>query len=189
MPQTKTELSVFPTFRNIVAKSLRIDPEKVTMDASLTDLGAESLDLVDITMDTEEAFHVWLPEKSILDSAREVFGKEAIEHDGRITELGKRMLADRMPGRAELLQGEVTVAELQRSFMKVGAWVALIERLASDCPSQCECGGELVSAGGFRLKCALCSKAVDVRSGEELNREWLQQYQKADVAHSAAQSI
>jgi len=29
---------------------------------------------------------------------------------------------------------------------------------------------------GFRMKCARCCQEITLRSGEELNREWVQEY-------------
>jgi len=61
-----TESEVFDKFAQIVAKSLRIDVSQIAPDTHLTDLGAESLDLIEITMETETQFHIFLPDKSVL---------------------------------------------------------------------------------------------------------------------------
>ena len=93
-----TEAQIYDKFADIVAASLRIDRERVTMDAHLMeDLARESLDLIEITMETESAFDVWLPEKSILDTAAEIFGPDVLVHEGLLTEAGKEMLRRRMP--------------------------------------------------------------------------------------------
>ena len=57
-----TESEVFDKFAQIVARSLRIDVAQVTPEVHLTDLGAESLDLIEITMETESQFHIFLPD-------------------------------------------------------------------------------------------------------------------------------
>ena len=92
-----TESEVFEKFAQIVAKSLRIDAAQVTPDVLLTDLGAESLDLIEITMETESQFHIFLPDKSILETAVEVFGPDVLEKEGYLTDEGKRLLLRRMP--------------------------------------------------------------------------------------------
>src|SRR5579859_832625 len=85
-----TEAEIYDKFADIVAASLRVEREKVTMDAHLMEeLGAESLDLIEITMETESAFDVCLPEKSILDTAAEVFGPDILVHEGLLTEAGR----------------------------------------------------------------------------------------------------
>ena len=70
---------------------------KIAPDTHLTDLGAESLDLIEITMETETQFHIFLPDKSILETAVEVFGPGILEKDGYLTDEGKRLLLRRMP--------------------------------------------------------------------------------------------
>ena len=83
MDSKVTEEQIYEKFADIVAASLRIERSRVTMDAHLMDnLDAESLDLIEITMETESAFDVWLPEKSILDTAAEVFGPDILVQEG-----------------------------------------------------------------------------------------------------------
>ena len=48
-----SESQILEKFSQVVAKSLRIDSSQVTSDAYLDELGAESLDLIEITMETE----------------------------------------------------------------------------------------------------------------------------------------
>jgi len=144
-----TEAQIFDKFADIVAQSLRIEPAKVTIDAHLMDdLGAESLDLIEITMETESAFDVWLPEKSILDTAAEVFVPD---------------------------------------FLTVRSWVSMIDRLMQYTPITCEeCGGPLAAETGFRMQCTLCQKQVSLRSGEDLNREWVKEYYHQEYLPSKA---
>jgi len=174
-----TEAQIYDKFADVVTASLRIERERVTMDAHLVDdLNAESLDLIEITMETEVAFDVWLPEKSILDTAAEVFGPDVLVQEGVLTEAGKEMLRRRMPPEsAHLFEGEVTTKTLNACFLTVRSWVALIERLLQYTPVICDaCEGPLAAETGFRMRCTQCHKQVSLRSGEDLNREWVQQY-------------
>jgi len=174
-----TEDQIYEKFAEIVAGSLRIEREKVSMDAHLMDdLGAESLDLIEITMESESAFDVWLPEKSILDTAAEVFGPDVLVQNGMLTEAGKEMVRRRIPPQSQdLVEGEVPVKTLQSYFLTVRSWVAMIERLRQYTPLVCEaCGGALKAEAGFRLQCGACQKQVSLRSGEDLNRDWVKQY-------------
>ena len=61
--ETLSPSEIHERFAGIVAKSLRIDPSQVTPDASLADLGAESLDLIEITMEAEDEFAIVMPQK------------------------------------------------------------------------------------------------------------------------------
>ena len=173
-----TESEVFEKFAEIVAKSLRIDVSQVAPDVHLNDLGAESLDLIEITMETESQFHIFLPDKSILETAVEVFGPGILEHDGYLTEEGKRLLFCRMPEADQrAFRGTVAIKDLQSYFLKVGTWVRMIQGLAQYTPGECDlCGGPMVPSMGFRMKCSKCGHEITLRSGEELNREWVRQY-------------
>jgi acyl carrier protein len=173
-----TESEVFDKFAQIVAKSLRIDASQIAPDTHLTDLGAESLDLIEITMETETQFHIFLPDKSILETAVEVFGPGVLEKDGYLTPEGKRFLASRMPpADAHSFEGDVGVKDLQAYFLKVSTWVRMIQDLARYTPAECgACGGPMVASMGFRMKCAQCGQEITLRSGEELNREWVREY-------------
>ena len=52
-------MSVFDKVKEIIVKELKVEAEKVTADARLKDdLGADSLDAVEIVMDIEDAFGI-----------------------------------------------------------------------------------------------------------------------------------
>lgn len=176
--QTTSRSEVFEGFATIVAKSLRIDEAQILPGAYLDELGAESLDLIEISMEVESHFNVWLAEKSILDTAAEVFGPGVLERDGYLTAAGRELMRRRLPeSDAAELSGEVALADLRRYFMKVSTWVSMIESLLARTPIRCsECGGILQNSAPLRMKCAECEAEVTLRSGEELNREWVQAY-------------
>jgi acyl carrier protein len=183
-----TESEVFDKFAQIVAKSLRIDPSQIALDTYLTDLGAESLDLIEITMETETQFHIFLPDKSILETAVEVFGPGVLEKDGYLTEEGKQLLLRRMPeADARVFKGEVAAKDLHHYFLIVGAWVRMIQGLAQYTPAACAfCGGPMAPSMGFRMKCAKCGLEITLRSGEEINREWVREYYDKEYRPQAA---
>lgn len=52
--------------RDIICEQLDVESDEVTMDASiLEDLGADSLDIVDLVMNLEEAFDTEIPDDEI----------------------------------------------------------------------------------------------------------------------------
>lgn len=186
-----TESEILDKFAQIVAKSLRIDASRIAPDTHLNDLGAESLDLIEITMETETQFHIFLPDKSILETAVEVFGPGILEKNGYLTEEGKRLLLCRMPETdSAAFEGEVAVKDLQHYFLKVGTWVRMIQGLAQYTPGECvACGGPMVPSMGFRMKCAQCGQEITLRSGEELNREWVREYYDREYRPQAEATV
>ncbi|MFB3827326.1 MAG: phosphopantetheine-binding protein [Bryobacteraceae bacterium] len=185
-----SESEILDQFSHIVATSLRIQPSQVTADAYLDDLGAESLDLLEISMGTESRFHIWLPERTILQTAGEVFGPGVLEKDGFLTEEGKKLLLNRVPaGEAHLFAGEVSTSALQKYFLKVSTWVRMIQTFAEATPERCaNCGGVLEGTPGFAMKCAQCGSEVPLTSGEDLNRAWVEQYRAEHCPADASES-
>ena len=57
---------VFEKVKDILVNQLDVEEEKVTLEASVTDdLGADSLDLVDLVMSLEEEFDVEFPDDQV----------------------------------------------------------------------------------------------------------------------------
>ena len=57
-------MSVEAKVKEIIAKQLGVDMEKVTPEASfIDDLGADSLDTVELVMAFEEAFNIEIPDE------------------------------------------------------------------------------------------------------------------------------
>ena len=57
---------VFEKVREILCDQLEIDPDEVTLDTDLvTDLGADSLDLVDVVMSLEDEFDKEIPDEDV----------------------------------------------------------------------------------------------------------------------------
>lgn len=56
-------MSIFDKVKSIIVEQLGVDEDEVTMDASFVDdLGADSLDLVELVMAFEEAFDMEIPD-------------------------------------------------------------------------------------------------------------------------------
>ena len=56
----------FDKLKDIIADQLSVDEEKITMEASITeDLGADSLDVVDLISVIEDEFDLEIPEEAV----------------------------------------------------------------------------------------------------------------------------
>lgn len=57
---------VFDKVKAIIVDQLDVEEEKVTMEASITeDLGADSLDIVDLVMSFEDEFGIEIPDDEV----------------------------------------------------------------------------------------------------------------------------
>ena len=57
-------MSVFEKVKAIIAEQLGVDEDEVTMEASfIEDLGADSLDIVELVMALEEEFDLVIPDE------------------------------------------------------------------------------------------------------------------------------
>nr|ARW68326.1 acyl carrier protein [Chondria sp. (in: red algae)] len=64
MSSQKTDSSIFEKVRNIVAQQLCVDKQLVTLEANFAnDLGADSLDTVELVMAIEEEFNIEIPDE------------------------------------------------------------------------------------------------------------------------------
>ena len=109
-----------------VAESLGIDPADVSPDAGLVlDLGADSLDLLDLVFRLEEAFGIQIERGQIEARIREAMGGEPYEIDGVLTpkalELLRRELPEVKPERFRdgLRSAEVVTLFTVRTLMRL----------------------------------------------------------------------
>ncbi len=57
---------VFEKVKSIIVDQLDVEEEKVTLDANIQeDLGADSLDIVDLVMSFEEEFDIEIPDDQV----------------------------------------------------------------------------------------------------------------------------
>lgn len=163
-------------FARIVGESLRIDPALVRPPARLDELGAESIDLVEIALEVENTFSIVMPERTVLDAARDVLGYEAVIVDGAITPAASRLLRQRMPEVApDRLAAGTPVAAVNEVFLGVDVWLRLIAGILERSPRACPaCGGGLVQGTPGRVKCVACRQEHPLPTGDDLNRDWVQ---------------
>ena len=93
MPMTEEE--VFGNVREILVDSLGVDEEEVTPEAKLAaDLGAESIDFLEIVFKLEKAFNIKIPRGELLPD--NVLNNPEYVQDGKLTEVGLAELKQRM---------------------------------------------------------------------------------------------
>jgi acyl carrier protein len=90
--------STFEKIQEIIAEALYCDKEQVTRDANLmADLGAESIDFLDIVFRLEKSFGIKLPKGDIESRARGDLADGEFEVHGTLQEKGLARLKTIMP--------------------------------------------------------------------------------------------
>src|SRR5678815_1412941 len=87
--------AVFPKVSATIADALACDAGKVKLEASLiNDLGAESIDFLDIIFRLERAFKVKIPRGKIVEEARGTLSESEFEKGGLVSDAGFAALKD-----------------------------------------------------------------------------------------------
>lgn len=98
---TMSRDEIYGKVQEVLVEALGVDDDEVTPEASLTgDLGAESIDFLDIVFRLEKAFST--PDKPFKIGQGELFPENLMENDewvqdGKFTDAGMAMLKERMP--------------------------------------------------------------------------------------------
>jgi acyl carrier protein len=91
-----TKEEIYGKIRNALVEALGVDDEEVTPEATLVgDLGAESIDFLDIVFRLEKAFDIKIPRGELF--PEDVLTNAEYVQDGRVTERGLAELRKRMP--------------------------------------------------------------------------------------------
>lgn len=84
---------VYPKVRQIVADVLVIDEDEVSLNSRLiADLGAESIDFLDLVFQLEKEFKIKIPRGQLEKNARGDLAEDEFEKGGVITEQGLHSL-------------------------------------------------------------------------------------------------
>ncbi|MGW8256558.1 MAG: acyl carrier protein [Thermoguttaceae bacterium] len=91
-----TKDEVFEKIRTALVDALGVDDEDVTPDATLVgDLGAESIDFLDIVFRLEKSFDIKIPRGELF--PEDILTDSKYIQDGKVTEAGLAELRQRMP--------------------------------------------------------------------------------------------
>jgi len=91
-----TEEEVFEKVRETLVDALGVDDDEIKAEATLTgDLGAESIDFLDIVFRLEKAFDIKIPRGELFPD--NILNNPEFVQDGKLTETGLAELKQRMP--------------------------------------------------------------------------------------------
>src|SRR4029077_1760380 len=84
---------VYPRVKEIIAEVLVIEADKIDLKKQLiVDLGAESIDFLDLVFQLEREFGIKIPRGQLEKNARGALSNEEFEQNGVITEKGMQAL-------------------------------------------------------------------------------------------------
>lgn len=87
---------VFGKVQEVLEAALGVEDDEVTPDATLVgDLGAESIDFLDIVFKLEESFEIEIPRSELF--PEDILTNAEYVEDGRVTDQGVVELKKRMP--------------------------------------------------------------------------------------------
>jgi acyl carrier protein len=111
------ESTVEAKLREAFCEALGLDEDEIELDASvIDDLGAESLDFLDIAFRLERAFGIKIPRGEIQRSAEEAAGAQ-FEADGKLTDAGAVALREALPEvDPSRIRGGMPVRDIPRLF-------------------------------------------------------------------------
>jgi acyl carrier protein len=121
--------AIFPRLRTMIADSLALDETEISLQSRLIDdLGADSLDFVDLVFAIEKAFGVKIREADMNFLARLDFSSPTVMKHGFITPETLDALAPLMPALQQIPdRGRVTPGQLF-SMLTVETLCLMIER-------------------------------------------------------------
>ena len=91
-----TEAEVFEKVKETLVDALGVDEDEVKADATLTgDLGAESIDFLDIVFRLEKAFNIKIPRGELFPD--NILNNPEFVQNGKLTPTGLEQLKQRMP--------------------------------------------------------------------------------------------
>ena len=176
-----TEEIVFEELKKAIVETLRVDESSITRESSLiNDLGAESLDFLDINYRLEQAFGMKMARHFVLEHIEELFGEgTAIDEDGRLTEKAIELLKIRFGNNMPELQPGMDMDEIP-AMVTVQSMVQGVMDILKSLPDKCsKCGNTAwQSDDGVKIKCSSCGEGATFTNGDDLIKAWLTNVQE-----------
>jgi acyl carrier protein len=164
--------------RKAVAETLGIDdPDSIDMDASLTeDLGAQSLDFLDINFRLEQTFGIKMARHFVLEHVQEEFGEgKAINEDGEVTSEAVRLLKLRMGEDYPVEEGDL-IDDLP-ALVSARTFADAVEKILESLPEEAPGGEGWKTEDGTHIVDARTGEPAPFKTGDELIIEWLHDVQ------------
>lgn len=165
-----------------LAEALRVPEAGILPESSIVrDLGADSLDFLDVNFRLEQGFGIKMARSHFLEHVEEMFGEgTALDAQGRLTEKAMRLVRMRYQGEepGKLADG-LALADVS-ALITVRVLASVVLAILDTLPSSCACGASAWRAeDGAHITCGACGEAASFTNGDELTRAWLAQVQES----------
>lgn len=171
-----TEQKVFEELKKAVVETLRSDAAAIKPESSfISDLGAESLDFLDINYRLEQTFGIKMARHFILEHIEEMFGEgSAIDENGQLTAKAITLLKLRYGD----VYGDLSEGmdmDTVPTLITAGSMTQGVLDLLDTLPEKCtQCGNAAwKTEDGLRIKCGSCSAFATFTNGDDLIKDWL----------------
>ncbi|GBE33773.1 acyl carrier protein AcpXL [bacterium BMS3Bbin06] len=178
-----TEEKVLDELKKAVEETLSVDEASIKPGSSLiNDLGAESLDFLDINYRLEQTFGIKMARHFILEHIEEMFGEgSAIDDNGRLTDKAVELLNIRFEGEGEdlpTIEPGMDMDEIP-TLVTVKSMAGGVMEILNTLPEKCtKCGNSSWELeNGTRIKCSSCGEYATFKNGDDLIREWITRVQ------------
>ncbi|UCE72102.1 MAG: hypothetical protein JSV11_11935 [Nitrospiraceae bacterium] len=176
-----TEEKVFEELKKAIVETLRVDENDIKPESSLIhDLGAESLDFLDINYRLEQAFGIKMARHFVLEHIEEMFGEgTAIDENGQLTEKAIQLLKIRFGEDMPELKPGMDMDEVP-SLVTAQSIAQGVMDILESIPDQCsKCSSTAWKTDdGTHVACGSCGEAAAYANGDDLIKEWLTNVQE-----------
>jgi acyl carrier protein len=171
-----SEQIVIEEVKKAIVETLGMEASTIQADSSLMrDLGAESLDFLDINYRLEQVFGIKMARHSLLEHIEEVFGEDsAIDGSGQLTELAVSMLRTRLDESAMELSPGMDMDEVP-SMVTVRSMARNVLDVLASLPEKCSNCGQAAweTTDTHRIQCQSCGTPATFTNGDDLIHQWL----------------
>ena len=176
-----SEETVFKELKKAIVETLDIDEGSIEPESSFTnDLGAESLDFLDINYRLEQSFGLKMARHFVLEHIEEMFGEgTAIDDDGRLTEKAVLLLNLRYDENMPVLEAGIDMDEVP-ALVTVETFAEGVMDILNSLPEKCpKCSSTgWKSEDGMKVICGSCGESAAYMNGDDLIEDWLTKVQQ-----------
>ena len=175
-----SEQVVIDELKKAIVETLSADKESIKPESSLiNDIGAESLDFLDINYRLEQSFGIKMARHFILEHVEEMFGEgSAIDENSQLTDKAVELLKVRFEDDLPDITSGMDVDEVP-ALLTVQSIANGVMDILNSLPEKCACGkSEWKLDEETRIKCGSCGEYAVFTNGDDLIKKWLEYVQK-----------